>query len=149
MSTILAVIIAATSGVFVAIINMVYDLSKTKAARREEAQNRAAERADQVRMINEALETFKASETTKNREIDQRLDRLEDEMGSQSEALRLLMLDRITHIGNGYLAAGNVTVKEKALLKSMRDCYHEGLGGNGDADAIWEAVAGLPYRVED
>lgn len=63
---------------------------------------------------------------------------------AQSEALRLILLDRILYLGKGYIARGEISYDERRRFHAMHQCYHTGLGGNGDADLIVSGVDELP-----
>lgn len=59
------------------------------------------------------------------------------------EANRILMKDRIKHLGNDYIHRGNITSEELQDLHEMHNCYHD-LGGNGFLDTIMNNVNRLP-----
>lgn len=117
---------------------------KFKHERQATIEDRAAARADRTQQLDEAVKTFEEHERAKNNEIDERLDSIEDQITSLQEAMRLLLLDRILHLAQAYISRGNITFEERRMLRAMHDCYHGGLNGNGDADAIMRAVDELP-----
>ena len=61
-------------------------------------------------------------------------------------AMRYLMLDRIRHLGEKYLTAGEIDFDDRRLLNEMHDSYHNGLGGNGDLDILMQEVNRLPLK---
>ena len=61
------------------------------------------------------------------------------------EALKVMMLDRILHLGRAYIKACDVDADDRRRLCQMHQVYHE-LGGNGDADLIMAAVNNLKLR---
>lgn len=61
------------------------------------------------------------------------------------EANRILMKDRIKHLGNSYIQRGSITSEELQDLHEMHECYHD-LGGNGFLDAIMNNVNHLPLK---
>ena len=65
---------------------------------------------------------------------------------SLANALKLILLDRILYLGQSYLNKGEVSIYDRQRLHAMHECYHNGLGGNGDADLIMRAVDELPLK---
>lgn len=61
------------------------------------------------------------------------------------EANRILMKDRIKHLGNSYIQRGSITSEELQDLHEMHECYHD-LGGNGFLDTIMSNVNHLPLK---
>ena len=56
------------------------------------------------------------------------------------------MLDRIRHLGQSYIQKGEISFDDRRIFHMMHDAYHDGLGGNGDADLVVEAVDDLPLK---
>ena len=54
------------------------------------------------------------------------------------------MLYTIQDTAREHLREGSATIEEKRQLHQWHDLYHNGLGGNGDADALMAAVDKLP-----
>ena len=67
-----------------------------------------------------------------------------DKMDSLRDGLRCDLLDRIIYLGQSYIEKGAVTFDDRKRLRDMHTSYHDGLKGNGDADAIMKAVDALP-----
>ena len=68
--------------------------------------------------------------------------------GWERKALRYLMLYIIQERGKELLAAGACTLEERRALQHWHEVYHNGLGGNGDADDLMERIMKLeiiPY----
>lgn len=61
-------------------------------------------------------------------------------------ANRIIMKDRIKHLGKSYIERGSITVEELQDLHEMHECYHE-LGGNGFLTALMDSVNKLPKEV--
>lgn len=61
-------------------------------------------------------------------------------------ALRILMYDRIKHLGRCYIDRGYVTTDELEDLIAMHECYHDDLDGNGFLDNLMAQVKILPIR---
>ncbi len=69
--------------------------------------------------------------------------RQQKENGVQA-GVRLLMYDRIKHLGKSYIAAGHVSHDDLEDLIAMHKCYHDDLKGNGYLDRLMSAVLALP-----
>ena len=61
-------------------------------------------------------------------------------------AMRMLMYDRIKHLGNTYLDRGSISSEELADLLAMHKVYHEALNGNGFLDTVMDKVKALPVK---
>ena len=94
----------------------------------------------------------KAKKEDKSEEdIAQRLDELaswQQDAGKKIDALRdglkCDLLEQIIRLGQSYISEGEVSFDDRKRLRDMHTSYHDGLGGNGDADAIMNAVDNLP-----
>ena len=78
-----------------------------------------------------------------------RSDKKKEQASSEKQALRYIMLYIIQERAKELLTAGSVTIDELQSLRAWHDLYHDGLGGNGDADDLLERVKGLPIRMKD
>lgn len=67
-----------------------------------------------------------------------------DRDDAQSKALKLLLLDKVLYLGQCYIDKGVISLEERRFFHEMHNCYHNDLGGNGDADLIVAAVDRLP-----
>lgn len=144
---IFAVILAVAGGAAgAAIINGLNERWKFKANRKAAKEDKAEEKADRTDEIGSELKKFKEDEEQKNLELDKRLEVMEKQMSAQSEALKLILLDRILYLGQGYIEKGEISYDDRRRFHAMHDCYHTGLGGNGDADLIVEAVDELQLK---
>lgn len=83
--------------------------------------------------------------------LSQRVDNLakwQEGAGTQLNELRgglkCILLDRIIYLGQSYICKGCVSFDDRKRLRDMHNSYHYDLGGNGDADAIMQAVDELP-----
>lgn len=106
---------------------------------------KAKRKADQEDQANE-IQSLKEQEEKRNEENDKRLQEIEKQTAAQSEALKLILLDRILYLGKGYINAGAISYDDRRRFHAMHDCYHTGLGGNGDAKLIVEAVDELAVK---
>ena len=71
----------------------------------------------------------------------------QEEDDALKKGVRYLMLYIIQERAEKYIANGNISVDERRSLHKWHDLYHNGLHGNGDADALMDAVDSLPLRV--
>lgn len=122
-------------GVGAAIIGAANDRWKFKAKRQADREDQAAE-----------IKSLREREDKRKEENDRRLREIEKQNAAQSEALKLILLDRVLYLGKGYINAGEITYDDRRRFHAMHDCYHTGLGGNGDADLIVESVDELPIK---
>ena len=77
-----------------------------------------------------------------------RHDKKQESESVEREALRYIMLYIIQERAKELLQAGSATMDEKRSLRQWHQVYHKGLGGNGDADNLMEAVSKLPMNLE-
>ena len=68
---------------------------------------------------------------------------------SERKALRYLMLYIIQERCKELLARGWTTLEERRSIGHWHDVYHDGLGGNGDADALMQQVMELPLQFDE
>lgn len=68
------------------------------------------------------------------------------QLDALQDALKCVLLDRVIRLGQNYIGAGEIDFDDRRRLREMHHAYHEGLGGNGDADAIMKAVDALPLK---
>ena len=79
------------------------------------------------------------------------LSRREKKAGSadaQRKALRYLMLYIIQERAKQHILEGNISLEDRRALHHWHSLYHDGLGGNGDADALMEQVDRLGLKTE-
>jgi hypothetical protein len=62
------------------------------------------------------------------------------------EGVRILLYDRIKHLGTSYIARGYITHDEDEDIIRMHRVYHDSLKGNGFLDDIMEQVKRLPRK---
>lgn len=67
----------------------------------------------------------------------------------RGKALRYLMLYIIQERAKQHIHEGDISLDERRSLHHWHELYHQGLGGNGDADALMQQVERLPVRIED
>lgn len=123
-------------GAMVALIGFLGDRFKFREERKAKREDRAAAKADRTQELEKTVSELSGEMKT-----------IKDQNAAQSEALRLMMLDRILHLGSHYIQDGAITLDDRRRLHAMHDCYHDGLGGNGDAKLVMDAVDELPLKV--
>ncbi len=67
---------------------------------------------------------------------------------ARGKALRYIMLYIIQERAKQYIKDGSITLEERRSLHHWHDLYHDGLGGNGDADDLMTRVDELPYNMD-
>lgn len=67
-------------------------------------------------------------------------------LNALKDGLKWVMYDRIRDLGQKYIQGGTVDFDDRRILKEMHKSYHDGLGGNGDLDALMDAVYELPLK---
>lgn len=60
-----------------------------------------------------------------------------------SAGVRILLYDRIKHLGKDYISRGEITTEELEDLIEMHRIYHDDLGGNGFLDRLMKEVQKL------
>ena len=118
-----------------AVINGINERWKFKANRKAVKEDRAEEKADKTDELTKTLSGLQEQITT-----------MKDSDAAQSEALKLILLDRILWLGQSYINKGEISFDDRRRFHAMHSCYHSGLGRNGDADIIVEGVDALPLK---
>lgn len=77
-----------------------------------------------------------------------RHDKKKEAESVERKALRYLVLYTIQDTARELLRNGSASMEEKRQLRDWHDLYHNGLGGNGDADALMAEVAKLRTDLE-
>lgn len=67
---------------------------------------------------------------------------------AQKKALRYLMLYIIQERAKQHIQAQCISLDDRRSLHHWHELYHNGLGGNGDADALMRQVDGLPLDTD-
>ena len=67
---------------------------------------------------------------------------------AHGKALRYLMLYIIQERAKTHIKEGCISLEERRSLHHWHDLYHNGLGGNGDADALMAQVDKLPLDTD-
>lgn len=133
LKIILSIIGGATGA---AVVNAIYNRWRFKAERKAAKEDKADEKRDKTAELQKDFE-----------KLDKQLNDIDRELSAQSEALKLILLDRILHLGTKFVQAGEITLDDRSRFHAMHACYHSGLHGNGDADLIVAAVDELPLKM--
>lgn len=64
----------------------------------------------------------------------------------ESQGIKWLMQDRLEHVALAYLSKGEISYDELKNWNRGHHIYHDLLGGNGDLDALKEALQDLYNR---
>ena len=143
----IALVLAVAGGAAgAAVINGINERWKFKASRKAAKEDRQEEKEDRTEKIEEKVKELKEEESAWKKEIDKKLKDLDTQNTAENEALRVILLDRIRHLGQSYIAAGEIDFDDRRIFHMMHSVYHDGLGGNGDADLVVEAVDELPLK---
>lgn len=143
----IALVLAVAGGAAgAAVINGINERWKFKASRKAAKEDRQEEKEDRTEEIEEKVKELKEEESAWKKEIEKKLKDLDTQNTAENEALRVILLDRIRHLGQSYIAAGEIDFDDRRIFHMMHSVYHDGLGGNGDADLVVEAVDELPLK---
>ena len=123
-----------------AFINGINERWKFKATRKAAKEDREAEKEDRTDEIEDEIKEFRETEDKWRDEVEKRLTALRGQNNVENEALRVILLDRIRHLGQSYIQKGEIDFDDRRIFHMMHKVYHDGLGGNGDADLIVAAV---------
>ena len=66
----------------------------------------------------------------------------------ESQGMRWLLQDRLEHVARHYLDDGHITYEELKNWNRGHHIYHDLLGGNGDLDALKNALQDLFKKGE-
>ena len=73
-------------------------------------------------------------------------DKQESKEDDLTSGLRILLYDRIKHLGKSYITRGYITTEELEDLLLMHKIYHDNLKGNGFLDSLMGQVKQLPIH---
>lgn len=78
-----------------------------------------------------------------------RKDKKSGQANHNVKALRYLMLYIIQERAKQHIKDKQITLDDRRSLHHWHDLYHNGLGGNGDADALMKQVDELPVDLDN
>lgn len=131
-----------------ALIDAIHDRWKFMATREAQKEDKADEKADKTEELEETVAGIRQAEEELSKKHDKDMKDLNDQMSAQSEALRLLLLDRILSMGEELIEKKEITFDERKRFHDMHKCYHNRLGGNGDANIVVKGVDDLPLKIQ-
>ena len=129
-----------------ALINVIQERWRWRADRKAKKEDAAEEREDKLGELADAVQRSSEEQRKFIEATEKRFKESDVQLAAQSEALKLMLLDRILLLGQTYINKGEVSFDDRKRLGDMHNVYHDQLGGNGDADAIIEAVYSLPLK---
>lgn len=80
----------------------------------------------------------------KLKELEDKIDNIEDRLGGLERAQKITMHERIKRLAAKYCEAGKISFDDFEIIKQMHSIYHNDLHGNGFLDAVMEDVERLP-----
>lgn len=133
----LAILIAViSSGATAAVVKAIDNWLSWKRERRAKREDSDLEKKEQT--VNDRLNAIE-QKTEDNRKT----------LESLTEGMKYIIYDRIRHIGQAHINAGEIDFDDRRILNNMHHCYHFGLGGNGDLDKLVQEVNNLPLKKEN
>ena len=129
-----------------ALINVAQERWKFKQQRKANKEDKIEEKEDQLKKIVEQLGEIKELQQADNKIMAARMEELEKQNVALKDGMKYVLLDRILHLGHSYIVSGEVSFDNRKRLGDMHNVYHNGLGGNGDADAVMQSVYELPLK---
>jgi len=95
-------------------------------------------------------------EEKKEKQFEERLTGLEEEVSDMKKMMAALvdsqknvLFDRIQYLCRRYIADGEVDFDNLRGVNALHNSYHNGLGGNGDLDALMKQVQSLPLKTKN
>ncbi len=75
----------------------------------------------------------------------QRQDKSEEKMDAQTEALKVIMVDRVKCLGREFINQRYISLDDKETIKEMYHAYKR-LGGNGHLETLMDEINRLEVR---
>ena len=129
-----------------AIINAAQKRWEMRFDRKAKKEDKKEEKEDKLDKLQREQREFFEKQEKFNADLNRRMEKIEKQSAAQNEGMKDVLLDRILYLGKHYINAGEVTFDDRKRLRDMHTTYHSGLGGNGDADFIMNAVDELPLK---
>lgn len=92
-----------------------------------------------INLITKVIERKWSKEDTKENKLEEKMDALSNKVDSIMVAQKVLMVDRVKHVGAEYIDAGEISLADKEGLQEMYQAY-KGLNGNGHLDLTMREV---------
>ena len=80
---------------------------------------------------------------------DEKADKRQTTCSMHSMAIRYIMLYIIEERAKQFIEHGSITLEKRRSIHHWHELYHDGLGGNGDADALMAQVNKLPLDTDN
>lgn len=118
-----------------ALIEWAREAWKHRVDRKDKKEDKQEEKVDKIGELTKSVDELREQQQTVSTSLD-----------ALREAMKCVLLDRIIYLGQSYISDGAVDFDDRKRLRDMHTSYHDGLKGNGDADAIMHAVDNLPLK---
>jgi hypothetical protein len=118
-----------------ALIEWAREAWKHRVDRKDQKEDKAEEKVDKIAELTKSVD-----------ELQKQQEGISTQLDALREAMKCVLLDRIIYLGQKYIEDGEVDFDDRKRLRDMHNSYHNGLKGNGDADAIMRAVDALPLK---
>lgn len=96
------------------------------------------------------------AEEKEEKRFEERLTCLEEEVSDVKKMMAALvdsqknvLFDRIQYLCRQYIADGEIDFDNLRGVNALHNSYHNGLGGNGDLDALMKQVQSLPLKTKN
>lgn len=123
-------------GVAVTIVEAVKEAIAWHRNRKAQKEDRAEDKAD-----------MKTEERIKALEVD--VSDIKKMMASLVESQKNVLFDRIQYLCRRYISEGEIDFDDRRGLNALHHSYHDGLGGNGDLDALMDSARALPLKPKN
>lgn len=123
-------------GVAVAVVEAIKEALAWRRNRKAQKEDRAEEKAD-----------MKTEERIKALEVD--VSDIKKMMASLVESQKNVLFDRIQYLCRRYISEGEIDFDDRRGLNALHHSYHDGLGGNGDLDALMDSARALPLKPKN
>lgn len=123
-------------GVAVAVIEAIKEALAWRRNRKAQKEDRAEDKAD-----------MKTEERIKALEVD--VSDIKKMMASLVESQKNALFDRIQYLCRRYISEGEIDFDDRRGLNALHHSYHDGLGGNGDLDALMDSARALPLKPKN
>lgn len=95
------------------------------------------------------------AEEREEKQFEERLTGLEAEVSDMKQMMTALvdsqknvLFDRIQYLCRRYIAESEIDFDDLRGVNALHNSYHNGLGGNGDLDALMKQVQSLPLKAK-
>ncbi len=140
----MTVIISAGIGAFITAVGMlVGKLLDHHLKRKDKKEDTAEEKADEIANLKAAMQEINQVIV----DVKFTLEKLENRFDNVEYTNRVILYDRIKHLGTKHIKHGTITFDDRRALRNLHDAYHNKCGGNGDLDLMMKAIDQLPLAT--